>query len=96
LSSPFQGEGLGVRVGFVWTRQLDAHAGEIEPLGVRPAYQRQGYGRALLLAGLRQLAKRGAERAQLGVWVENTAAIHLYQSVGFQRLQTITYLALNL
>lgn len=70
--------------------------GVIEPLGILPAYKGQGYGRFLILSALRELAHRGATRAQIGAWQNNNPAIHLYHSLGFTPHQTITYLAYDL
>ncbi|HEX6383355.1 MAG TPA: GNAT family N-acetyltransferase [Anaerolineae bacterium] len=83
-------------VGFVWTRMAESGAGEIEPLGVAKPYQGRGYGRFLLLAGLHRLKERGAQKVALGAWRDNKAALHLYQSLGFQHAYTRTYLAYDL
>lgn len=83
-------------IGFVWVRQSNGGAGEIEPIGVAEGYQGQGHGRTLLLAGLHSLKHQGVEVANIGVWRENQAAIHLYQELGFRHVQTLTYLAFNL
>ena len=78
-------------IGFAWLQ------GEwIEPMGIVKEEWRQGYGRILLLAALQKLKQRGAVQARIGVWGSNQAAIRLYQSVGFQRQQTLTYLAYEL
>jgi mycothiol synthase len=86
----------GEPAGFAWTRLPAPTIGEIEPIGLIPTFQRQGLGRQLLLAALHKLAQRGASQVQLGVWTTNTAAIHLYQQLGFRPTQTTTYLALNI
>ncbi len=78
-------------IGFAWLR------GEmIEPVGIVLEEQGQGYGRLLLQAAIHELEKRGVKQAQIGVWRDNETAVRLYQSLGFQRQQTITYLAYNL
>lgn len=86
----------GRPVGFVWLHLTEEDGGEIEPIGVIPGHQGQGYGRLLLLAGLHELARRGARRVALGLWRENQAALHLYQSLGFRHQYTWTYLAYDL
>jgi len=95
LQSPIPNLQSPSPIGFAWLRQ-DGTASEIEPIGIVPAWQGKGYGRILLTAALQQLAQRGATAVQITTWRSNTAAIHLYQSLGFQHNHTITYLAYNL
>ena len=83
-------------IGFAWLRLHENGVGEIEPIGVLPAYQGQGNGRCLLIHAIQTLQKRGARQITLGVWANNQPALHLYQSLGFQHTQTLTYLARNL
>ncbi len=82
-------------IGFAWLH-LHGTVGEIEPIGIAPMWQGKGYGRSLLRAALQTLAQRGATSAQITAWRSNHAAIHLYQSSGFQHAHTHTYLAYNL
>ncbi|NCF66156.1 MAG: GNAT family N-acetyltransferase [Chloroflexi bacterium] len=85
----------GDPIGFAWIG-LDANGkGLIEPLGIVRAEQRKGYGRALLLRSVQELAQRGAKRVEIGAWLNNKAAIHLYTSLGFRHRKTFTYLAAN-
>ena len=81
----------GQPIGFAWL-QGDA----IEPIGIVQGEWGKGYGRHLLLAALHKLQQWGAAQAHIGVWRSNQAAVHLYQSVGFQHQQTLTYLARNI
>jgi mycothiol synthase len=83
-------------IGFAWLHLEANGLGIIEPLGILPAYQGQGYGRFLLLSAMHELARRGAARVQIGAWRANHPAIHLYHSLGFNLRQTITYLAYDL
>lgn len=62
--------------------------GEVYVIGVAPAWQGTGLGRALLIAGLRHLASRGLPQAMLYVDATNTAAIGLYSSLGFTHWDT--------
>jgi mycothiol synthase len=62
--------------------------GEVYVIGIDPARQGTGLGRALLLAGLRLLAARGLTQAMLYVDAANTPAIGLYSSLGFTRWDT--------
>jgi mycothiol synthase len=57
--------------------------GLVNWLGVRKQWRSQGLGRALLLHLFRELRRRGAARAGLGVDAENpTGATRLYESAG--------------
>jgi len=86
----FVAERDGRLVGFHWTkihggRRNDAHEpiGEVYVVGVDPAERGTGLGRALTLAGLRYLRSRGLGQVMLYVDESNTAAIRLYESLGF-------------
>ena len=59
--------------------------GWIDYIGVHEEYQRRGLGRAMLVAGLAQLARWGAERALLITTPANTPANALYEAAGFTR-----------
>ena len=60
--------------------------GYVQRLAVDPAAQGHGLGRALLVDGLRWLARRGAARVVVNTQVGNERALALYASLGF-RLQ---------
>ncbi|MCB9419252.1 MAG: GNAT family N-acetyltransferase [Ardenticatenaceae bacterium] len=77
-------------IGFAWLQE-----DLIEPIGIVREEWGKGYGRFLFLAALHELQNRGKTQANIGVWRSNQAAIRLYQSVGFQHQQTITYLAFD-
>ncbi|MGE5657400.1 MAG: GNAT family N-acetyltransferase [Actinomycetota bacterium] len=63
--------------------------GWIEFLGTRRGFRQMGLGKAMLLAGLHQLKKAGAEIAKLSVDADSlTGATHLYQSMGFCKVET--------
>ena len=57
-------------------------------LGAHPRYQGLGLGRAALLAGMRLLLDRGARTIELTVDAGNDAAKQLYESVGYQRVNS--------
>jgi mycothiol synthase len=96
--------GDGALVGFHWTKVHGAvrHGdladdggshhhdpiGEVYVLGVDPSTQGTGLGTALSLAGLRYLRDRGLQQVMLYVEESNTAAIGLYQRLGFARWST--------
>jgi mycothiol synthase len=59
------------------------HLGEVYVLGIAPAAQGLGLGKALLLRGLHHLAGRGCTDVLLYVEGDNTAARRLYETAGF-------------
>jgi len=61
--------------------------GWTDPIGVHPKYQRQGFGKAILLAGLAMLKAGGMERARLGTSSENQAMQRLAEAVGFKVIE---------
>jgi mycothiol synthase len=88
-------EATGNLIGFHWTKVHGRHGshgheaiGEVYVVGVDPAWGGQGLGRALTLAGLQHLRSLGLGQAMLYVDSTNTAAIHLYESLGFTRWDT--------
>jgi mycothiol synthase len=86
----------GQAIGFAWVALHSGGRGLIEPLGIVPAYQQQGFGRVLLISVLRELNTRGARGVEIGAWTHNHAALQLYHSLGFRHKTTYTYLAFNL
>ena len=64
-------------------------SGQIEPLGVGPAFRHLGLGRALLWEELRRLQNLGAERVYVETDNQRDAALSLYQSVGFHVIENV-------
>ncbi|NOZ26163.1 MAG: ribosomal protein S18-alanine N-acetyltransferase [Nitrospirae bacterium] len=60
--------------------------GHILNLAVRPDCRRRGVGRMLVLTVLRRLREIGCKKVFLEVRTSNTAAIGLYESIGFRML----------
>lgn len=77
----FRGEQL---VGFHWTKVHPDGLGEVYVVGVDPAEQGSGLGRALTATGLRYLAEdRKVPAVLLYVDADNPAAVRVYERLGF-------------
>ncbi|MWA04540.1 mycothiol synthase [Actinomadura sp. LD22] len=81
----FLAERGGELVGFHWTKRHPGGIGEVYVVGVDPDAQGLGLGRTLTLAGLHHLRETGAGQFMLYVDESNTAAVRLYESLGFTR-----------
>jgi mycothiol synthase len=57
--------------------------GQVEPLGILPAYQGHGIGRALLIELLRRCAALGAQQVLVKTDSTRPSALRVYESVGF-------------
>jgi ribosomal protein S18 acetylase RimI-like enzyme len=68
----------------IWPDPVN-HVGLFEPVGAQAAFQGQGLGKAVVLAGLEKLCAWGMDRAMVCVEHDNHPAERLYQSVGFER-----------
>ena len=88
----------GEMTGFCWTKIHGGHThkhshsepehdhdpiGEIYIMGVAPKFAGKGIGKAVTIAGLRYMRYQGIFSAMLYVDADNSAAIQLYQSLGF-------------
>jgi len=65
----------------IWLILDEAHIGT---LAVHPSYRQMGIARQLLAAALDALKPKGAETVLLEARRSNHAALHLYESFGFQ------------
>lgn len=75
--------------GTVQGLMVSPREGAIQNLGVHPEYRDQGIGRALLTMALKGFLSVGCTHAQLEVTVQNTAAIRLYERMGFRHVETL-------
>jgi ribosomal protein S18 acetylase RimI-like enzyme len=77
----------GIRVGVMSVeRDTEAHEAGIYGFAVLPEYRGRGYGRGALSKLSRDLREEGIATVHLEVLVDNPAALHLYESCGFQTL----------
>ena len=81
-----------VLAAFHWTKIVPAAdpdmsptEGEVYVVGVDPAYQGLGLGRAVTVLGLEHLSERGMTQAMLYVDADNSAAVATYSRLGFTR-----------
>jgi mycothiol synthase len=84
-------------VGFHWTKieqgptSSEKEAlGEFYVVGIDPSEQGRGLGKALTLIGLHHLKASGIKRAELYVDADNSAAVAMYESLGFRTVSTDT------
>jgi mycothiol synthase len=76
-----------------WLAEVESELhGQIEPVGVLPADQKMGLGRAILHEGLRRMQAAGATTALIEAESNNPASQHLYRSAGFETVyKTLKY-----
>ena len=81
------GDRFAVAAGFIACELERRPSGElrgwVEQMGVRPAWRRRGLAAALLDEALRRFRAAGAHDVLLHVNVDNPAARHLYERLGF-------------
>ncbi len=61
----------------------DKHIGYTDPVGVHPAYQKHGLGKAIITAGFRLLKNKGVKTVETGTSSENLAMQALAKRLGF-------------
>ena len=62
---------------------------QIDPVGTHPEFQRKGFGRAVMGAGLRGLQSDGMRIVRICVQAGNMAAIGLYEGLGFHTTEKL-------
>ncbi len=75
-------EGKVVGYGGMWLILDEAH---ITNIAVHPDYRNRGFGRLIMQTLMEEASRLGIERMTLEVRVSNCPAIHLYESMGFER-----------
>ncbi|MET9444461.1 mycothiol synthase [Streptomyces sp. NPDC006610] len=79
----------GELIGFHWTKvHAEEQLGEVYVVGVAPAAQGLGLGKALTTIGLRHLAAQTLPTAMLYVDADNKAAVAVYERLGFRTYET--------
>ena len=76
-------DGIYVAFTVTWYDHLN-RTGLFEPVGTHKDHRRRGFGRAILLYGMQQMAAAGMEVATVAHFGDNEAARGLYQSCGFK------------
>jgi mycothiol synthase len=84
----FLAERDGTLIGFHWTKVHPGGIGEVYVVGVDPAAQGGGLGKALTLHGLRHLRNEGLGDTILYVESDNAPAVAVYTRLGFTVAET--------
>jgi ribosomal protein S18 acetylase RimI-like enzyme len=71
--------------------ELGSGIGGIYGLGVRPEFRGKGFGRSILLQAVGKLKTANAAEVMLQVATDNTKALNLYTSCGFQETSVMDY-----
>ncbi|MDY6779251.1 MAG: ribosomal protein S18-alanine N-acetyltransferase [Halobacteria archaeon] len=72
--------------GYVLVAPSDAETSRVVSLGVRSEYRRQGIATSLLRRSVERAWEKGTEKIELEVRVSNSAAMNLYDKMGFSRV----------
>jgi ribosomal protein S18 acetylase RimI-like enzyme len=76
-------DGPFVAFAVVWFDHLN-RTGLFEPVGTHQDHRRRGFGRAIVMYGMQQMAAAGMEFAMVSHFGRNEAARGLYQACGFK------------
>lgn len=80
-------------VGTIQGLRASQREGAIQNIGVHPDFRGLGLGTALIDAALKGFQLAGCKVVFLEVTVQNTAAIRLYERLGFRRVETLFKIA---
>ena len=69
----------------------ESSLGLFEPVGTHPQHQRRGLARAVVAAGLLDLARAGIARARVCSETDKPASMALYAACGFRHVDTLTW-----
>ncbi|WP_242967958.1 GNAT family N-acetyltransferase [Tepidibacter mesophilus] len=75
--------------------QLTSKIGGIYGLGVLPEHRGKGFGRAILVMGIKELKESNVSEVMLQVGAKNSNALNLYKSCGFMETSTMDYYKLE-
>jgi ribosomal protein S18 acetylase RimI-like enzyme len=78
----------GSLAGVLIASRLAPGVGHISQISVHPAWQNLGIGRMMISEALYEFKTRGYRSVSLAVTTANRAALHLYESCGFQTAHT--------
>ncbi|GHO46538.1 GNAT family N-acetyltransferase [Ktedonospora formicarum] len=78
-------------IGVISAVQEDEQSADITTFGILPAYRKRGYGRQVLTHMVEMLLAEGWQKIALDVETENSNALTLYQSCGFQQARVYSY-----
>ena len=76
-------DGTFVAFAVIWYDHLN-DTGLFEPVGTHKDYRRRGFGQAIVLYGMQQMAAAGMKFATVAHFGQNEAARGLYQACGFK------------
>ena len=76
-------DGIFAAFTIIWYDHLN-RIGLFEPVGTHKDHRRRGFGRAIVLYGMQQMATAGMEIATVAHFGDNEAARGLYQASGFK------------
>ena len=78
-----------IPAGTIQGLRVNALEGAIQNVGVTPAFRGKGIGRSLLFLALQGFRDIGCKQVNLEVTIHNDGAIRLYESIGFQAVETV-------
>lgn len=76
-------------IGTIQGLRVDKLSGAIQNLGIVPEFRGIGLGSVLLSHALAGFSLVGCRQVSLEVTVQNSAAIRLYERLGFERVETV-------